>query len=344
MIVQEIFTVTGNTDVTDDVIFCRRLEFVGPDAQLVVKPKSGAPIGAQRLLKIVANVIDTTLGGGSGEITFNLDKDYFPLYELPVGDNGLDPETQADKGPDGNPNFNQGPIPLPDIASPNFTILDGFGNYPKATNGGNGPSGGRGGKGLNGSNGPIVEIWTTEIDGILNLDLRGQKGGVGGNGGNGELGGAGQLGQPGATGTDTTWLGVPNLKCNQGPGLGGDGGMGGNAGCGGDGGDGGNGGIVKVFYTSGVNMANIHPTLTKGSGGQPGDPGKPGSGGKAGLPGLNVPPCIPALNSVDGAGGDPCRSDTGDNKGGVSQVGADGQDGQIYTFPVKSIPQVPGLF
>jgi len=350
MIVQEIFTVTGNTDVTDDVIFCRRLEFVGPDAQLVVRPKSGAPLGAQRLLKIVASVISMTLAGGSGEITYNLDGDYFPKYELPLGDLGLDPETQANTGADGAPNFNQGPLPPADTASPNFdALLDPLhwiGPYPKAANGGNGAAGGRGGKGVTGANGPVLEIWTTEIDGVLNLDLRGQQGGLGGKGGNAQFGGNAQMGSTAVPGTDTTWLGVPNLTCKQGPGLGGDGGIGGNAGCGGDGGDGGNGGTAKVFYTSGVTLTNIHPSLTKGSGGQPGDPGKAGNGGKSGPAGANLPPCLPALVSQDGPGGNPCRPTTGDNnkEGGVSQIGADGQDGQYYTFSVKSIPQVPGLF
>ena len=125
MIITQIFTVTGNTDVDDDIIFCRRLVFVGPSAQLVIKPKKNAPPGAPRIIKIVANVIDSTLAGGSGEITYNLDGDYFPAVELPVGDNGIDPETQAKTGDDGKPSFNQGPIPLPDIASPNFDpILD----------------------------------------------------------------------------------------------------------------------------------------------------------------------------------------------------------------------------
>ena len=178
MIITQIFTVQGNTDVEDDIIFCRRLVFIGPSAQLVIKPKKNAPPGAPRILKIVANVIDSTLAGGSGEITYNLDGDYFPAVELPIGNNGIDPETQAKTGDDGKPSFNQGPI-LPDIASPNFDpILDALnlGNYPKATNGGDAAAGGRGNKGVNGTNAPIVEIWTTEINGKLALDLRGQQG------------------------------------------------------------------------------------------------------------------------------------------------------------------------
>lgn len=346
MIVQEIFTVAGNTDVVDDIIFCRRLEFVGPDAQLVIKPKTGAPPGAQRILKIVTNVIDTVPAGGSGEITYNLDGDFFPSYELPVGDLGLDPETQAKTGDDGSPSFNQGPIPPADIASPNFDILldplHFYGSYPKATDGGNGKPGGRGGKGVNGANAPIVEIWTTEIDGNLVLDLRGQQGGVGGKGGNGQFGGSGQGGSAGVLGTDTTWLGIPNLTCKQGPGLGGDGGSGGNAGCGGDGGDGGNGGVVKVFYTSGVNLAALQPMLQKGIGGQPGTPGTPGKGGKSGPPGINIAQCLPALTSQDGPSGASCLSDTG-KEGGVAQAGANGLDGQFKTYLVKNIPQMPGL-
>src|SRR5665647_1437823 len=311
MIITQIFTVTGNTDVDDDIIFCRRLEFVGPSAQLVIKPKKNAPPGAPRILKIVANVINTTLAGGSGEITYNLDGDYFPAVELPLGDNGIDPETQAKTGEDGKPSFNQGPIPLADLASPNFDpILDALnlGNYPKATNGGDAAAGARGNKGVNGVNAPIVEIWTTEINGKLVLDLRGQQGGIGGNGGNGQLGGNGQNGSGATEGTDTTWIGVPNPICKQAPGLAGDGGRGGNAGCGGDGGDGGNGGTAKLFYTSAVNLANVTPNLQRGKGGQPGNPGNPGKGGKAGTPGSTIlgPTCVPALKSLDGAKGTSC--------------------------------------
>ena len=54
MIKRFIFTVTGNTDVDDDVIFCNRLVFVGVHPQLVIRPKKDALPGAQRLLKIVS--------------------------------------------------------------------------------------------------------------------------------------------------------------------------------------------------------------------------------------------------------------------------------------------------
>ncbi len=346
MIVTQIFTVTGNTDVDDDVIFCRRLVFIGPGAQLVIKPKKGAPLGAQRILKIVANVIDTTLAGGSGEITYNLDGDYFPNIELPAGDSGLDPETAPKIGDDGLPNFNQGPLPPADVASPSFdAVLDPLhfvGNYPKASDGGDGKPGGKGGKGINGVNAPIVEIWTTEIDGNLVLDLRGQQGSIGGKGGNGQFGGNGQMGSTAVPGTDTTWLGVPNPVCKQGPGLGGDGGRGGNAGCGGDGGDGGNGGTAKIFFTSTVNLTKILPKLDKGLGGQPGSPGNPGKGGKSGPAGANLPPCTPALSSQDGPDGDRCLS--GDDKRGTALPGNDGVDGQYHTYQVANIPAIPSLF
>jgi hypothetical protein len=346
MIVTQILTIAGNYDVDDDIIFCRRLVFVGPTAQLVIKPKKNAPPGQQRILKIVANVIDTTLAGGSGEITFNLDGDPFPNIELPLGDSGIDPETQAKSGEDGKPSFNQGPI-LPDIATPNFDpILDALnlGNYPKATNGGNGAAGGRGGKGVNGVKAPIVEIWTTEIDGTLVLDLRGQQGGIGGKGGNGQLGGNGQNGSTATEATDTTWLGVPNPVCKQGPGLGGDGGKGGNAGCGGDGGDGSDGGTAKLFYTSTVNLANVVTKLQKGVGGKPGDPGNPGQGGKAGKPGSNLlTTCVPALNSLDGADGISCIREGGQG-GGIAKPGADGVDGKYFKYSIKAIPQMPGLW
>jgi hypothetical protein len=348
MIVQEIFTVTANTDVDDDIIFCRRLQFVGPGAQLVIKPKKGAPLGAQRMLKIVADVIDTsTLAGSTGEITYNLDGDYLPLIELPVTDTGIDPETQAKTGNDGSPNFNQGPLPIIDIASPNFDpLLDPLhwvGSFPKALAGGDGKAGGKGGKGVRGANAPILEIWTKEITGDLTLDLVGQKGGLGGKGGNAQLGGNGQMGSTAVPGTDSNWLGVPSLVCKQGPGMGGDGGRGGNAGCGGDGGDGGNGGIVKVFHTAAVNLAKLHPQVQKGLGGKTGPPGKEGKGGKSGPAGLNVAPCGTALSAQDGPGGDPCRQDTG-KEGGISQDGLDGKDGEYQTFLVSNIPHVAALF
>ena len=344
MIVTPVFNVTGNTDVTDDIIFCGLLQFVGLQPQLVIRPMSGAKVGARRVLKIVANIIDTTGSTGS-VITYNLDNN----PELPLGNfpSFTDPTTQAKTGSAGSPNFNQGPIPLPDIASPNFNLLlDGLGyigDYPKATDGGDGAPGGRGGTGTQGLNGPVLEIWTTNIIGSLNLDLRGQQGGDGGKGGNGQFGGAGQGGSIGVPGTDTSWTGVPYLVCVQGPGSGGDGGRGGNAGCGGTGGDGGNGGVVKVFYTSGVNLAALTPMLTGGKGGNAGGPGNPGQGGAAGTAGTNVPPCLTTLDSQNGPGGDPCRSETGDQKGGVALDGNPGSNGQYTTFQIKAIPQVAGI-
>jgi hypothetical protein len=344
MINVPIYTVTGNTDITDDVLFCGLLEFTGPDAQLVIKPMPGAKPGARRMLKIVANVIDMTLAGGSGEITFNLDGDYLPYVELPIGDNGLDPETPAKPGDPGTPSYNLGPLPPADVATPNFTPLNPLtyvGSYPKAQNGGDGAPGARGNRGTDGTDGPILEIWTTAINGKLTLDLRGQVGGVGGNGGNGEGGGNGQMGSAGTPGTGTSWTGVPYAECVQGPGLGGDGGKGGNAGCGGDGGDGGSGGNAKIFYTSGVNLANVVPQLQGGVGGQPGTGGTPGAGGKAGPAGTPVPPCTTALPSQDGSGGESCRSATGDNKGGgVAKAGATGQDGQYSTYSITNLPKI----
>jgi hypothetical protein len=344
MIVTQVFIVTGNTDVDDDIIFCRRLEFVGPQAQLVIKPKKGAPLGAPRILKIVTDVISMALSGGVGEITYNLDGDYLPNIQLPLGNSGLDPETPAKNGEDGIPNYSHGPIPLPDIASPHFDIFDvtKSGSFPKATNGGHGAGGGRGAKGVNGVNAPILEIWVKQIDGDLNIDLRGQQGGKGGKGGNGQFGGNGQIGSPGVPGTEESWIGVPNPVCKQAPGLGGDGGKGGNAGCGGDGGDGSNGGTAKIFYTAGVNLAKIHPQLQKGIGGPTGDGGLPGKGGEAGPPSWpNLPPCLTALNSQNGSDGSRCVSE---GRSSVAQPGADGKDGQYITYSVINIPQMPGLW
>ncbi len=338
MIVTPIVNVVGNYDVTDDIIFCDLLQFGGVQPQLVIRPLSGAKIGAQRLLKIVAKVIDTT-GSTGATITYNLDNN----LELPAGNipSFADPTTQAKAGADGTPNFWEGPL-LP--ANPNFPLPLPVGAFPKATDGGDGAPGGDGETGAQGLGGPIVEIWTTNIIGSFTVDLRGQQGGNGGKGGDGQFGGSGQSGSIAVPGTDTTWLGVPNLVCNQIAGLGGDGGRGGNAGCGGDGGDGGNGGVVKLFYTSGVNPSAVTTLLQGGNGGNPGGSGKPGQGGKAGLPGTNVPPCLPTQNSQDGPGGNTCGSNDVTRGGGGGPVpGSTGTSGQFSSFPTKSIPTMPGL-
>jgi hypothetical protein len=337
MIVTPIVNVIGNYDVNDDIIFCNVLQFGGITPQLVIRPMPGAKVGAQRMLKIVANVIDTT-GSTGATITYNLDNN----LELPAGNipSFADPTTPAKTGAAGSPNFILGPL---QPASPNFVPLISVGGFPKATDGGDGAPGGRGGTGTQGLNGPILEIWTTNIIGSVTLDLRGQQGGNGGSGGNGQFGGAGQSGSSAVPGTDTTWLGVPNLTCNQGPGLGGDGGRGGNAGCGGNGGDGGNGGVVHVFYTSGVNLTALTPMLQGGQGGKSGSPGTAGQGGAAGTAGINVPPCLPTQLSQNGPGGDPCLSETGDQKGGVALDGNPGTAGQYTTYQIDAIPQVSGI-
>jgi hypothetical protein len=359
MIKQFIFTVTANTDVDDDVIFCNRLVFVGLHPQLVIRPKKGAPPGAQRLLKIVADTIDTQ-GASDPEITYNLADDFtyiepvpggpetqVPVLELPVGDCGLDPETQATPGRKGISDFEHFPLP-PDVASPNFqnpldpsTLLPGA--YPKARDGGDGKPGARGKEGVNGINAPILEIWTKEIVGNkLTLDLRGQKGGQGGKGAIGQNGGNGELGSAYVPGTDSNWLGVPSVICVQGPGLGGDGGRGGDAGCGGDGGNGGNGGVVKVFYVSGVDLTKFVPMIEKGKGGNAGPAGSPGKGGNAGPAGFSLAPCTPALSSSGGPDGNNCPRGEG-RQGGVARDGDDGLDGYVVMNMVTDIPRISWL-
>jgi hypothetical protein len=349
MIKQLIFTVIGNTDVDDDVIFCQRLVFTGVHPQLVIKPKKDTSLGAPRILKIIADVIDTQ-AASDPEITYNLDGDYFDItnplatWELPFGDAALDPETPAKPGDDGSPSFNQGPFPPADIADPNHSAFDPLhwiGAYPKASDGGNGKPGGKGGKGVKGINAPILEIWTKEIVGNnLKLDLPGQQGGHGGKGGNGQFGGDGQMGSTAVAGLDHNWLGVPYAICVTGPGLGGNGGMGGNAGCGGDGGDGGNGGVVKIFNTAGVDLTKLMPVIVKGKGGKAGPPGHPGKGGKAGPPGISIAQCSPALGAQDGPNGDFCPRQ-GNEKPGVTQDGDDGLDGYYVNYRITNIPQVP---
>jgi len=344
MIVTPLFVVTGKVTVDDDIIFTHRLQFVriAEASQIVIVPKQGAAPGAQRVLKIVADVIDTGIGGDA-EITFNLDGDLtWPLVET-----GLDPETKAKVGDKGQPDFFLGLPPLPaDTAQPSFSAITDplhfVGSYPKALDGGDGQPGGKGSKGARGTNGPILEIWTTEIDGDgMKIDLRGQEGGDGGQGGNGQHGGDGQMGSTAVPGTDSTWIGIPNAICKQGPGLGGDGGRGGIAGCGGDGGDGGNGGVFKLFYTAGVNLNKITPMLQGGKGGKEGPTGEPGKGGKAGPAGANLPPCLPALSSADGPDGRRCPSG---KEGGISQPGIDGADGNTFEFGITALPKIPGLW
>jgi len=354
MIKQLIFTVAGNTDVDDDIIFCNRLVFTGIHPQLVIRPKKGAKPGAQRLLKIVADHIDTQLATDP-EITYNLAEDWLnpahpaDSFELPVGDAGLDPETQAKTGDDGIPSYFQGGIPPLDPAlllpaSPNYDpVLDAlnFGAYPKADDGGNGVSGGRGGKGVKGFNAPILEIWTTEIVGNnLKLDLMGQQGGVGGIGGNGQNGGNGQKGSLAVVGTDSNWLGVPSVICVQQSGMGGNGGRGGDAGCGGDGGDGGNGGVVRVFHTSSVNLTKLTPVVNKGKGGKAGPPGIPGHGGKGGPKGDSLAQCATGLASYNGPDGMACRGGEGERKG-IAQDGDDGLDGSYTHYQITDIPKLP---
>jgi hypothetical protein len=335
MINTPLVSVTGNYDVTDDIIICDLLQFVGVTPQLVIRPMPGAQLGARRLLKIVAKVIDTT-GSTGATITYNMDNN----LELPLGNipSFADPTTQAKTGAAGSPNSPQ--IPIIDNASPSWLPAPP-GPFPKAAAGGDGFAGGRGGTGVQGMDGPTVEIWTTNVIGSVTIDLRGQQGGNGGNGGNGQNGGTGQPGSVAVTGTDTTWLGVPNATCAQQPGLPGDGGRGGNAGCGGDGGDAGNGGFVKIFYTSGVNLAGLPTLLQGGKGGAPGNPGKPGTGGNAGPLALNIPvECGTAQNSQNGANGDSCGGDNVTAGGlGISQVGSPGTDGTLTTYQVQAIPQ-----
>lgn len=341
MIVTSLLIVTGNYTVDDDVIFTNRLQFM-PKSKLVILPKKGAAPGAQRMLKIVANTIDTGIGGDA-EITFNLDDDLM----IPFTETGLDAETKAKNGTEGRPSFFQGLGPVPaDIAKPNYDILLDplryVGNYPKAEDGGDGQPGGKGEKGARGTDGPILEIWTKQIDGDgLIIDLKGQEGGDGGPGGNGQYGGNGQMGSTSVAGTEHVWC-IPNPICKQGAGLGGDGGRGGDAGFGGDGGDGGNGGILKLFYTANVDLSKIKPPmLQRGKGGRPGPCGKPGKGGKYGPAGLNpLPPCLPALTSRPGIDGRYCE----EMDGGISQAGQDGVDGYAYKDVVTEIPKIPGLW
>jgi hypothetical protein len=359
MIKTLIFTVAGNTNVDDDIIFCNRLVFTGPTPKLVIKPKKDSTPGAQRLLKIVADTIDTQTSSDP-EITYSLAKEFefqqiipntpkvkVEILEIPFTDSGLDPETQATPGDDGEPNFSHGAPPLlpPDTASPNFDFLldptHWIGAFPKASNGGNGKAGGKGKNGENGSNAPVLEIWTKEIVGPkLKLDLRGQEGGDGGLGGNGQFGGNGQQGSGGVPGVDSNWIGVPTAICAQKPGLGGDGGAGGDAGCGGDGGDGGDGGFIKIFYTAGTNVSNFEPLYSKGKGGKAGPPGIPGKGGKAGPPGLNIVECSSALGSSNGPDGSRCFKGNSDLPG-LAIDGEDGEDGYYLIRQVANIPRVP---
>ncbi len=345
MITTPLFTVQSKTYVDDDVIFTHRLQFLTPgECTLVIVPKKGDPPGAQRILKIVADTIDASLALGVAEITYNLDGD----VTVPGLDNGLDPETPPlistlqKNGAKGNPDFPLGPLTP---ASPNFIPLLDIGAFPKATAGGDGADGGKGGKGVKGGNAPILEIWTKQIIGDVEIDFKGQQGGDGGQGGAGQFGGAGQTGSIGVTGLDSNWIGVPSVVCTQAPGMGGDGGRGGNGGCGGDGADGGDGGVLKVFFVAGADLTKLHRKIQGGNGGNPGTAGPVGKGGKAGPNGVNIAQCTSPLGAVDGPDGSSCNQDTGkEGGGGISQPGQPGKDGQYYQYQINTLPHVPGLF
>lgn len=116
MIITPVYQVSGKKEESDDVIFTYLLQFLpGIDPlclnetpKLVITPKGGTAPGTPRVLKIVADRIDTGLaksfGGGTPQITFNIDGD----PTLPCVDVGLDPVTKAHVGEPGSPNWFQG--------------------------------------------------------------------------------------------------------------------------------------------------------------------------------------------------------------------------------------------
>ena len=379
MIVTPIFTVLGVVTIDEDVLFCQSLTFLGADSKLVIVPKKNAAPGAQRMLKIVANTVDTTLCSNA-KITYNLDGDI--TNPGPIGPSGLDPETTPPKAKEGssyiqdpldvrcfiNPadilspqdlldrikpeckwgdkSYNNSLDPSTNYPNPNLFTLDAPGEYPRAADGGNGLPGGPGTNGNKGQDGPILEIWVERIAGPgLIIDLRGQQGGEGGDGGTGQHGGNGQKGSTSVSEYGETWAGIPEpySVCKQQPGRGGDGGKGGNAGIPGRGGDGGTGGTLKVLYTA-TALPGL-PTWTVlthgGLGGAMGKPGLPGEGGQGGPPGDNQ--LIPGTNvspCLPSIGGD--DGDTGDpyHPKDNDGKGKDGGDGLFITDQVPAIPKI----
>jgi hypothetical protein len=98
---------------------------------------------------------------------------------------------------------------------------------------------------------------------------------------------------------------------------------------------------VKLFYTAGVDVSKLNKLLQGGKGGLGGSPGTPGQGGKSGPPGANLPPCLPALSSLDGQNGNACYRG---KEGGLVKDGEDGVNGYSFNRLVADIPQLPGLW
>ena len=305
-------------------------------------PSRACPLRAQRLLKIVASVVSTrTWPEDSGEDNLQPGRQTTsPSTSCRWATPGARPRDAGQHGGRTVPRTStRDPSPLrtrhPRASTrPSSTLCTGSGPSPRPRTAGNGAAGGRGGKGVTGANGPVLGIRTTEIDGILNLDLRGQQGGLGGKGGNGQFGGNAHTGSTAVPGTDTTWLGCPEPDLQAGPSAGRRRGDGGNAGCGGDGGDGGNGGTVKVFYTSGVNLTNIHPLPHKGERRAARRPGKAGNGRKVGARWCQ-PPSVPPRARLPGWAAQATHvvRPTGDNKqGGRRLAGRSRRTGRAVLY------------
>lgn len=205
---------------------------------------------------------------------------------------------------------------------------------PGATGGGEGadgavgPDGQIGNPGYPGRSAPTIYLVANRIEGgPIDVDLRGQDGGVGGTG---QTGGDGGMGRAGARA-----FGILGL-CRSPAGNGGNGGQGGNGGPGGEGGRGGNGGTLVLLAPQAAleKLAGfINADIRPGEGGGGGEGGIAGQGGEGGPPGRVESPC---------ASGQAGKNGTEGNKGPGGSNGTNGQPG-VFVKTALTDQQVRSL-
>lgn len=170
-----------------------------------------------------------------------------------------------------------------------------------------------------GDHGGIVNILVfEELEGFLNVDLRGQSGGDGGTGGSG---GQGRKGARGRDGVDEM------LWCASGGQSGHQGERGGAGGNGGNGGTGGQGGTLLLYSIGGdpVDEANFKYTAPGGAGGKGGPGAAGGPGGEGGDGGSGSKFC---------SGGGPGPTGLA---GPAGQRGSDGDTGADGNRVIRSV-------
>ncbi|WP_156421393.1 hypothetical protein [Aureimonas sp. AU40] len=180
-------------------------------------------------------------------------------------------------------------------------------------------TGARGMPGSPGDSGGAVSIHVLqEIEGTLNVNLRGQNGGTGGDGQKGDKGATGPRGQ------NAVSIWTECKRSGQDGGVGAVGLPGGNAG---DGGSGGQGGVFYLFRVNEkISSASYSFSASGGRGGRPGHPGIGGDGGDGGEGGHGDGWCGGGNRGSQGPQGP---------TGAEGNPGADAGDGTVIA---KSIP------